>query len=116
MAEVLHLDIYQILEKHQSLRNIQTCDFLNSEPFKKTLSCLANPSVQFSLVRCLRNFSEEESRYSCKVEVELIGHKPSVSARSNKPAEAAFYTLDLWMLPPPSDCWLIVERNCSLPT
>jgi hypothetical protein len=45
--------------------------------------------VQFSLVRCLRNFSEEESRYSCKVEVELIGHKPSVSARSNKPAEAA---------------------------
>ena len=98
MAEVLHLDIYQILEKHQSLRKIQTCDFLNSEPFKKTLGCLANPSVQSSLVRCLRNFSEEEPRYSCKVEVELIGHKPSVSARSNKPAEDADCIRDLWML------------------
>ena len=32
----------EILEKHQSMRKIQTCDFLNSEPFEKTLSYLVD--------------------------------------------------------------------------
>ena len=90
MAEVLHLDIYQILEKHQSLSNIQPGDFLNSEPFNKMQSYLANPSVELSLVRCLCNFSEEESGYSCEVEVELVRHEPSMSARVTSPPSLSF--------------------------
>ena len=98
VTEVLHLDVYHILKKHQGLGDIQSCDFLNSEPFEKVQRGLADPSVHFSLVRCLCNSSEEGSGYLRKVEVELVRHGLSIWARSNKSARSVVCILDLRVL------------------
>ena len=103
VAEVLHLDVYHVLKKHQGLGDIQSCDFLNSEPFEKMQSRLTNPSVHFSLVRCLCNSSEEGSGYLRKVEVELVRHGRSIWTGSNKSARSVVCVLDFWVLLPLSD-------------
>ena len=84
VVEIPSLDIYQVLEEHQSLSKIQPCNLLDSESFKKTQSCLANSSVQFSLLGSHSNSCEERLGEPCQVEFELVRHDSRTTARCNK--------------------------------